>query len=131
MNKMQKEYLKKLFIGIGLFLWAVAIIVSATLGEPWHWFAIGSTSVIAIPMLFIILYVPIATQVWHWRLMGICNAETEEELLRDWWFWIRRSDTWADYIAQDILENYTDTSSKTEAEDFLRRLAEVKKPKWL
>lgn len=131
MNKMQKEYLKKLFIGIGLFLWGVAIIVSAALGEPWVWFAIGSMSVIAVPMLFVVFYVPIATQVWHWRLMGICNTETEEELLRDWWFWMRWPDTWTEYIAQDILENYTNIKSKTEAEDFLWRLAEVKKPKWL
>lgn len=135
MNKMQKEYVMKWLNGLAIAGWIVLCIVSATMGEPWHWFALGSMIIVATPIAFAMFYFPLATLVWHWRLMGVCETEAEGNVLKAWWFWMRRSDDWYGYLVNDIYERYPDEKADRESRyvlmTFLDKLTKVKKPKWL
>lgn len=133
MNKMQKEYMMKWLKGLAVAGWIVLCLISAIMGEPWLWFAIGSMVVVCVPIAFAMIYIPIATQVWYWRLMGICEEEWQSDLLARWWFWMRRCENWFSSLATDIYEDWTEENQEEKQKqlDFLYALNRVKKPKLL
>lgn len=137
MTKMQKAYITKGFKVVGVILYCIAMVAFTIMGcETQHWIRWVGFSMILIPaavlLAFVLLYIPIATAVWHWRLMGICEEEWQSKLLSNWWFWIRRSDEWFCYLRGEIEESFGDDGdAKQIAIDFLYALARVKKPKLL
>lgn len=131
MNKMQKEWLKNAGLITGAILYLIIILITMCLSEEWLWISLILALLVTIPIfIYGIIYVPIATFVWHWRLMGACITDEDEELLRTWWFWIKRSDYWADYLWEEIQE-MKDKEWREGAEDLRTRLMCVKKPKWI
>ncbi len=138
MTKMQKDYIAKWLKVVGIILYCVATIVFMIAGgETRHWIMWVGLVMLAVPSAFIIFacaYVPFATMVWHWRLMGECKTEWESETLQRWWFWMYRSERWQDYLWQEVAEEYpedTDYDERRKMGEFIFRLAEVKKPRWL
>ncbi len=135
MTKMQKAYVTKGLKVIGIILYCIATMVFIIAGsETKHWIMwVGLAMFIApvIPIAFATFYIPIATTVWHWRLMGVCEEEWQAQLLSKWWFYINRSEKWCKYLKEEIEDNYHDEVAKQTAIDFLHALARVKKPKWL
>ena len=131
MNKMQKEWLKTVGLIAGAILYLIVILVTMCLGEEWLWISLILTLLVTIPIfIYGIIYVPIANMIWYWRLMGACITDEDEELLRTWWFWIKRSDYCADYLWNEIQE-MKDEELREGAEDLRTRLMCVKKPKWI
>ena len=130
MNKMQKEWLKNASVIIGAILYLALIIIPMLISKTGAWISF----ILCIPPLVFILgyaiYMPIATFIWHWRLMGACITDEDEELLRTWWFFIKRSECWADYLWKEIQE-MKDEEWREGAEDLRTRLMCVKKPKWI
>ena len=135
MTKMQKDHLKKTLKIIGAILYCITCLTFAVIGsetQNWMlWVSLAMTCVLAVPIAFMMVYVPIATAVWHWRLMGACDEEWQAQLLSKWWFFISRSEKWCKYLKEEIEDNYHDEVVKQTAIDFLHALARVKKPKWL
>lgn len=130
MNKMQKDWLKKSAFILGAIIYVVLMLACLLLDEAWlYWGAIMAFAVF-IPVSVYIVYLPIAHMVWYWRLMGVCITDEDEELLRTWWFFIKRSDCWADYLWEEIQE-MKDEEWREGAEDLRSRLMGVKKPKWI
>ena len=130
MNKMQKEWLKNGGFILGSIIYVVLMLICLLLGEAWlYWGAIMAFAV-AIPLSVYMVYLPIANMVWYWRLMGACITDEDEELLRTWWFFIKRSECWADYLWKEIQE-MKDEEWREGAEDLRTRLMCVKKPKWI
>ncbi len=130
MNKMQKEWLKNTGAIIGAILYLVAILITMFMDGFWTWISFILSLIALIPILGYAIYCPIATFVWHWRLMGACITDEDEELLRTWWFFIKRSECWADYLWKEIQEMEND-EWREGAEDLRTRLMCVKKPKWI
>ena len=130
MTTMQKKHLIKILTVFGALAYGITAIVFAAIGEPWHWVAIGMMSLVALPIAVAMVYIPIAGAVWHWRLMGACITDEDEELLSGWWFYINRSESWAEYLRDEIAECKED-EWREGAEDLLNRLEKVKKPRWL
>lgn len=136
MTHAQKEYLLKGAKIFGIFLYCLLILLFAIAGsETQNWMMWVSLAMFAAPaalIAFATLYIPIATAVWHWRLMGICEEEWQSKLLSHWWFWMCRSEKWFDYLKEDIEDDFgNDESAKQKATDFLYALKRVKKPKLL
>ncbi len=130
MNKMQKEWLKNGAFILGSIIYVVLMLACLFLGDGWlYWGAIMAFAV-AIPLSVYMVYLPIANMVWYWRLMGACITDEDEELLRTWWFFIKRSECWADYLWKEIQE-MEDEEWREGAEDLRTRLMCVKKPKWI
>ena len=133
----QKQYLKKWIITIGFFLYCIALLIFLFIGSETNnwmmWVGCGMLIAPAVPIAFAAFYIPIATIVWHWRLMGECTTDWETETLQRWWFFIRRSDTWKEYISEDIHENFSEeeTEQYNKLVDFMYRLKSIKKPRWL
>lgn len=131
MNKMQKDWLRNMALIVGAILYLAFIIITMFMDGFWLWVGFALSLLAAIPIfIYGIIYVPIANMVWHWRLMGACITDEDEELLRTWWFWIKRSDCWADYLWKEIQE-MEDEEWREGAEDLRTRLMCVKKPKWI
>ena len=134
MTTAQKEYLKKWLNGLAIAAYVFTIIVLTAIGVPngtWPmWVALGMMLVPAAAIAFMTLYVPIATMVWHWRLMCECKNNWEARILKRWWFWIQRSDSWVEYLTESIEEYYEEEDRQMQL-DFLHRLENVKKPSWL
>lgn len=135
MTTAQKEYLKKWLNGLAIAAYVFTIIVLTAIGAPngtWPmWVALGMLSVPVAAIAFVAFYVPIATMVWHWRLMGECKNDWEARTLKHWWFWIQRSDSWVEYLTEEIEEYYEEEEDRQMRLDFLHRLENVKKPRWL
>ena len=136
MTHAQKEYLLKGVKFFGIFLYCILTIVFTVAGsETQNWMMwVGLTMLVApcVFIAFLLIYVPIATAVWHWRLMGICEEEWQSKLLSRWWFWMYRSEKWFDYLKGEIEDDFGDDESvKQKATDFLHALARVKKPRLL
>lgn len=131
----QKEYLKKMTKVLAITAYVIAILIFIIIGAPnrtWClWVGLGLIALPAVFVVFALIYVPIAMVIWHWRLMGECKTELEAIILERWWFWVRRSDTWADYLTEEIEEDDCDKAIKQMYLEFLHRLKNVKKPKWL
>ena len=77
MTHAQKECLLKGAKIFGIFLYCILIIVFAAAGsETQNWMMWVSLAMLGAPSAFLafaLIYVPIATAVWHWRLLGICE----------------------------------------------------------
>lgn len=136
MTKMQKAYVAKGLKVVGIILYCIAAMVFTVAGsETKHWIMwVGFAMIIApvVSIAFAMLYISIATAVWHWRLMGICEEEWQSKLLSHWWFWMYRSEKWFDYLKEEIEDDFGDDESvKQKATDFLHALARVKKPRLL
>ena len=135
MTTAQKEYLKKLLKGLAIAAYCFTTIVLTAIGVPngtWPmWVALGMMLVPAAAIAFVSFYVPIATLVWHWRLMGECKNDWEARTFNRWWFWIQRSDSWVKYLTEEIEEYYEEEENRQMRLDFLHRLESVKKPSWL
>ena len=135
MTTMQRNCLKKTLAVLGAITYGIVAIVFAALSDVLYWapwVSIAMTGLVAVPIAFAIIYVPIATAVWHWRLMGICEEEWQSKLLSSWWFWMYRNENWFCYLQEDITYNFSnDEKAKQKATDFLYALARVKKPKLL
>lgn len=135
MTTAQREYLKKRLKGLGIVAHCITIIVLVAIGAPngtWPmWVALGMLGVPAVFIAFASIYVPIATAVWHWRMMGECHTEVESNILNQWWFFIVRSDSWVNYLTEEIEDYDAELNTKQFYLDFLHRLENVKKPKWL
>lgn len=130
MNKMQKDWLKtRAFILVSI-IYVALMLACLLLGGGWlYWCAIMAYIVI-IPLSVYMFYLPIANMVWYWRLMGACITDEDEKLLRSWWFFIKRSECWADYLWKEIQEMENE-EWREGAEDLRTRLMCVKKPKWI
>lgn len=130
MNKMQKEWLKNGAFILGSIIYVSFMLVCLALGGGWlYWGAIMAFAVL-IPLSVYVVYLSVACMIWHWRLMGVCITEEDEELLRTWWFFIKRSECWADYLWKEI-QDMEDEECRKGAEDLRTRLMCVKKPKWI
>ena len=136
MTKMQQNYLKRVLKVVGIIAYCLSIALFTIIGganDHWTmWIGLGLMSLPAAFIAFACVYVPIATEVGHWRLMAICKNAWQAKLLDRWWFWMYRSEKWFDYLTTDIEEDFGDNEEmKQKATDFLHALAEVKKPKLL
>ena len=136
MTHAQRKYLKKWLTGIGIMLYCVILMILVVTGsngiDICLWIGLAMIIIPCVPLVFILLSVPFATIIWHWRLMGECQNEWESNLLNQWWLWIYRSDSWVEYITELIYEEYQgDKELREYAVNFALRLDEVKKPKWL
>lgn len=136
MTTMQQNYLKKVLKAVGAIAYGIACALFTIIGganNHWTmWIGLGLMGLPATLIAFACIYIPIATEVWHWRLMAICENAWQAELLDHWWFWMYRSEKWFDYLKTDIEENFSDTEEmKQMTTDFLHALARVKKPKLL
>lgn len=130
MNKMQKEWLKNGAFISGSTIYVTIMFTFLFLGGSWLYWGAIMVFIIFIPIFVYIVYLPVAHMVWHWRLMGVCITDEDEELLRTWWFFIKRSERWADYLWKEIQEMENEEFRKG-AEDLRTRLMRVKKPKWI
>ena len=135
MTTMQKNCLKKTLEVLGAIAYGIVAIVFAALGDILYWapwVSLAMIGLVALPIAFAIIYIPMATAVWHWRLMGICEEEWQSKLLSRWWFWMYRSEKWFNYLKEEIEDDFGDNEkAKQKATDFLYALARVKKPKLL
>lgn len=132
MSNMQREWLKKIFSIVGIFAYLAFEMMTIVLGGGWLYAGLIGGLLVLIPLLFIILYVPIASIIWHWRLMGICENDWEENTLNCWWRFIGYwCGDWENLIPQMIEEDYDDEYNKNEAKKFFERIKAVKKPRWL
>lgn len=131
----QKEYLKKKLNVLAIIAYVITVITLTAIGAPngtWPmWVTLGMVGVPAVTIACASIYVPIATMVWHWRMMGECHTETESKILDRWWFFIVRSDSWVDYLTEEIEDYDVEPSVKQFYLDFLHRLENVEKPKLL
>ena len=130
MNKMQKEFIKNGALILGSIIYVALMFTGLALGGGWFYWSAIMAFAILIPLSVYIVYLPIATFVWHWRLMSVCITDEDEELLRTWWFFIKRSECWADYLWKEIQE-MKDEEWREGAEDLRTRLMCVKKPTWI
>lgn len=135
MTTAQREYLKKWLKGLGIAAYCITCITFSAIGainDNWLiWIGLGMLGVPAASIAFASIYVPIATMVWHWRLMGECKTDWEARTLNHWWFWMQRSDSWAEYLTEEIEDYYEEKEVRQRHFDFLYRLENVKKPSWL
>lgn len=132
MNKMQKEYIKNWIKGIALFLLGVALIVCVVLGEPWHWITLGVLGTICLAIILRLILEIIGSTIWHWRLMGECKNEWEEDILRYWWrFMNYHSGNWEEFIPRMVDEEYKDEYHRQKALELFNRFKTVKPPKWI
>ena len=136
MTKMQKAYVAKRLKVVGIILYCIAIMVftiaGSTTGHWIMWVGLAMLGAPTIPIAFAMLYIPIASVVWHWRLLGICEEEWQSKLLSHWGLWMYRSEKWFDYLKEEIEDAFGDDENvKQKATDFLYALARVKKPKLL
>ena len=132
MNNMQKEWLKKVLLFVGAIAFVVFELATLFLGEAWLIVGLVVGLGVLIPLLAVIIYVPIASLVWYWRLMGICRNDWEENTLRFWWRFIGYwCGDWENLIPQMIEEDYDDEYNKNEAKKLFERIKAVNKPKWL
>lgn len=135
MTNAQKAYLIKRLKVLGGIAYCVTAIVFAALGNilPWApYIALAQLGAVALPIAFAMIYVPIATAVWHWRLMGVCENEQEEKVLDAYWFYVYRSENWMSYLRADVNDRYADNEEHRDILlAFIDKLASVKKPRLL
>ena len=129
---MQREWLKRVLFFVGMFAYLAFEMMTIVLGGRWLYVGLIGGLVILVPLLFILVYVPIASIIWYWRLMGICENDWEENTLRFWWRFIGYwCGDWESLIPQIIEEDYDDEYNKNEAKKLFERIKAVKKPRWL
>lgn len=131
MSNAQKNYLKKWALALGIIFGMVLMITCVALGEPWLWITLGIMVLTLVAMAVVVVVEIIGSMVWHWRLMGVCKTEWEEDTLRWWWrFMNYHSGCWEELIPRMIDEEYKDEYSRQEAIALFERFKAVKPPKW-
>ena len=132
MSNAQKNYLKKWALALGIIFGIALMIACLVIGNPWDMIAsaivcLGGLALIAVLMAEIIGYM-----VWHWRLMGECKTEWEEQMLAYWWrfmgYWCGN---WEELIPR-IIEEDTDEELGIERKqqmELFERFKAVKAPR--
>ena len=134
MTNAQREWLKGKLKWFAFITCCVTAVVCAALGNlvPWlPWVSIAMMGLLVLPIAFAMFYIPIALAVWHWRLLGVCENENEKNLLNAYWFWIYRSESWAQYLTEDVCDRYEEGEHRQILLNFINKLAAVPKPRWL
>ena len=107
MSNAQKNYLKKWAIALGCILVLGLLITCIVVGEPWDWIALGVAVAVLVTCVATLVFEAIASLIWHWRLMGVCENEWEEHMLKKWWRYMNYwGGCWEDLIPQWIAEDY-------------------------
>lgn len=132
MSNAQKDYLKKWAIALGCILILGLLITCIVLGEPWEWIAFGVAVVVLVACVVVVAIEVGSCIIWHWRLMGECKTEWEEETLSWWWrFMNYHSGCWEELIPRMIDEEYKDEYSRQKAIALFERFKAVKAPRVL
>ena len=132
MTNAQKNYLKKWAIALSCILIFGLLITCIVLGEPWDWIAFGVTVAVLVACVAVVLIEVIGSMIWHWRLMGECKNEWEEDMLAYWWrFMNYHSGNWEEFIPcmieEDTNEDFGERKRQT---DLFKRFKTVRPPKW-
>lgn len=134
MSNTQRNYLKKWAIAIGYILILAFLTTCIVLGRPWQWIALGVVVTIVVACVAMLVSLGIGTIVWHWRLMGECKTEWEEEMLAYWWrFMNYHSGNWEELIPC-MIEEDTDEEIGIERKqqmELFERFKAVKAPRVL
>lgn len=118
MTNAQKDYLKKWALALGISLGVVLLITFIVLGNPWHWITFGVVAFTVVAIVVALVINAIGSFIWHWRLMGVCENEWEEHMLKYWWRYMNYwGGCWEDLIAQMIAEDY-----EQDTEDYVLRM---------
>ena len=111
MTNAQKDYLKKWAIAFAVIAVFALMIMFICLGEPWHWITLGIMVLLTAVFVVALVTNAIASLIWHWRLMGVCDNEWEEHMLKKWWRYMNYwGGCWEDLIPQWIAEDYEQNS---------------------
>jgi hypothetical protein len=133
MSNAQKNYLKKWAIALSCILIFGLLITCMVLGEPWDWIAFGVAVAVSVACVAVLLIEVIGSTIWHWRLMGECKTEWEEEMLAYWWrFMNYHSGNWEELIPR-MIEEDTDEELGIERKqqmELFERFKAVQPPKW-
>lgn len=134
MSNAQKNYLKKWALVLGVISGVVLMITFIALGEPWHWITFGVVVLALVAFLAGLVATVIASLVWHWRLMGVCENQWEEAMLAYWWRYMNYwGGCWEDLIPR-IIEEDTDEELGIERKqqmELFERFKAVKAPRVL
>ena len=134
MSNAQKNYLKKWAIVFGCILILGLLITCLVLGEPWDWIAFGVAVTVTVASIALIAIEIIGSTIWHWRLMGECKTEWEEEMLAYWWpFMNYHGGNWEEYIPR-MIKGDTDEEIGIERKqqmELFERFKAVKAPRVL
>ena len=107
MSNAQKDYLKKWAIVFAISTVFALMIMFICLGEPWHWITLGIMVLLITVFVVALAINAIGSLIWHWRLMGVCENEWEEYILKKWWRYMNYwGGCWEDLIPQWIAEDY-------------------------
>jgi hypothetical protein len=107
MSNAQKNYLKKWATTLGIILSIVLIVTFIALGDPWHWISLGIAVLALVAIVVGFIATAIASLIWHWRLMGVCENEWEEHMLKKWGRYMNYwGGCWEDLIPRWIAEDY-------------------------
>lgn len=118
MSNAQKQYLKKWAIALGVILGVVLMATFVVLGEPWLWITFGIATLALVTIIVRFVVEAIGSLIWHWRLMGVCENEWEEHMLKKWWRYMNYwGGCWEDLIAQWIAEDY-----EQDTQDYVLRM---------
>ena len=132
MSNAQKNYLKKCAIAFGCILILGLLITCLALGEPWDWIAFGVAVAVLVACVAVVVIEVVSYIIWHWRLMGECKTEWEEDTLKWWWrFMNYHSGCWEELIPRMIDEEYKDEYTRQKAIALLKRFKAVKSPRIL
>lgn len=133
MSNAQKNYLKKWAIALGCILLLGLFITCLVVGEPWEWIAVGVTVAIVVVCIVVIAIEVIGSMIWHWRLMGECKTQWEEEMLAYWWrFMNYHSGNWETLIPR-MIEEDTDEELGIERKyqtELFERFKAIQPPRW-
>lgn len=85
MSNAQKNYLKKWAVALGVIFGIVLMILCFVLGNPWDLIVTAIFCLGGLALIVVMVAEIIGSTIWHWRLMGECKTEWEEEMLAYWW----------------------------------------------
>ena len=134
MSNAQKDYLKKWAIGIGFVLALALLFTALVAGGVWAIIGLVFVGLLACSCIGILLATAIASLIWHWRLMGVCENEWEELMLKKWWRYMNYwGGCWEDLIPR-MIEEDTDEELGIERKqqmELFERFKAVKVPRVL
>lgn len=118
MSNAQKNYLKKWAIALGIIFSVALMIACLVIGNPWDMIASAIVCLGGLVLIAVMMAGIIGSMIWHWRLMGVCENDWEEHMLKYWWrfmnYW---GGDWEELIAQMIAEDY-----EQDSEDYVLRM---------
>lgn len=105
MSDAQKNYLKKWALALGVIFSVVLLVTFLILGHPFDWITLGVLGCVCLACIASVIVGVFASLIWHWRLMGACESEWEEEMLAHWWRYMNYwGGCWEDLIPKMIAE---------------------------